>query len=338
MKQTRRLVLLVLIVAAAGLWWWRYGQGPAVTAVAPWRGTAAEIVYATGAVEPVRWAKVTSLIRGRIVELCDCEGKVVAKGDVLVRLDDREQRAQLQELKAREDFARREVARVTELIGRGASTTQAHERVSTDLRTIQALVSVQMEKLDNYSIASPMDGVVLRRDGEVGEIVETGQILFRVGAPTPLQVVAEVNEEDIPRVRVGQKVLLRSDAFLGRQLHGTVREMTPAGDPVAKTYRIRIALPEDTPLQVGMSVEANVVTREQPDALLVPADAIRGTDVFVVDGEQVHRRNVEIGIRGPRAVEIIAGLKEGERVASPAAADLADGRRVRVKDARSPPQ
>ena len=70
-----------------------------------------------------------------------------------------------------------------------------------------------MEKLDDYTITAPMDGVVLRRDGEVGEIAEPGQILFRVGVPKPLQVVAEVNEEDIPRVAVGQTVLLRTDAF-----------------------------------------------------------------------------------------------------------------------------
>ena len=102
MKRLRLLVwLAVLATAAVALWWWRYGRGPEIAAVAPWRGTAVEIVYATGAVEPVRWAKVTSLIRGRVVDICDCEGKVVAKGDVLVRLDDREQRAQLQELKAR---------------------------------------------------------------------------------------------------------------------------------------------------------------------------------------------------------------------------------------------
>jgi RND family efflux transporter MFP subunit len=325
------LWLAVLVAAAGAVWWWRYGRGPEVAAVAAWRGTAVEIVYATGAVEPVRWAKVTSLIRGRIVEFCDCEGKVVAKGDVLVRLDDREQRAQLQELKAREDFAQREVGRMTELIGRGSATTQAHERVSTDLRTIQALISVQMEKLDNYTITAPMDGVVLRRDGEVGEIVDPGQVLYRVGAPKPLQVVAEVNEEDIPRVVVGQTVLLRSDAFAGKQLGGKLRDITPMGDPVAKTYRIRIALPDDTPLKVGMSVEANVVTREKPNALLVPADAVQGTSVFVVAAERVDKRSAEIGIRGTRAVEILSGLAEGERVASPALTDLADGRRVRVK-------
>jgi RND family efflux transporter MFP subunit len=331
------LWLVVLVAAAAAVWWWRYGRGPEVAAAAAWRGTAVEIVYATGAVEPVRWAKVTSLIRGRIVEFCDCEGKVVIKGDVLVRLDDREQRAQLQELKAREDFAQREVGRVTDLMGRGSATTQAHERVSTDLRTIQALISVQMEKLDNYTITAPMDGVVLRRDGEVGEIVDPGQVLYRVGVPKPLQVVAEVNEEDIPRVAVGQTVLLRSDAFAGKQLDGKLRDITPMGDPVAKTYRIRIALPDDTPLKVGMSVEANVVTREKPNALLVPADAVQGTSVFVIASERVQKRNVEVGIRGTRAVEILSGVAEGERVASPAVTDLADGRRVRAKQETAMP-
>ncbi len=74
-----------------------------------------------------------------------------------------------------------------------------------------------------------MDGVVLRRDGETGEIAEVGQVLFRVGVPKPLQVVAEVNEEDIPRVKVGQNVLFRTDAFPDRKLTGTVRETHPDG-------------------------------------------------------------------------------------------------------------
>ncbi|MGZ6213182.1 MAG: efflux RND transporter periplasmic adaptor subunit, partial [Candidatus Binataceae bacterium] len=220
-----------------------------MSAAAPTRGTAVEIVYATGTVEPVRWAKVASIVRDRIMEICDCEGKAVKKGDVLARLDDREVRAQLTELKAREDFAKRELSRVTELIGRGSATTQAHERAAMDLRQIQGLISVQMEKIDDYVIISPMDGVVLRRDGEIGEIADIGQILFRIGVPKPLQVVAEVNEEDIPRVALGQAVLFRTDAFPGGKLAGKVREITPMGDVAAKTYRVKMALPDDTPLK-----------------------------------------------------------------------------------------
>ncbi len=315
------------------MWWVRVGRGPEVRAAPPSRGTAVEIVYATGAIEPVRWARVASLVRARIIEHCYCEGKAVSKGHVLARLDDREVRAQLQELRAREDFAKRELERQTELIGRGAATTQAYERASTELRTIQGLIAVQMERVGNYTINSPIDGVVLRQDGELGEIAEAGQVLFRIGVLSPLQMVAEVNEEDIPRVKVGQPVLLRTDAFPGQQLRGTVREITPLGDPVAKTYRVRIALPENTPLQPGMSVEANIVTREKPNALLVPADAVQGSIVFVIDGNRVRRRAVEIGIRGTRAVEVLSGLTDDERVATPAPANVADGGRVRVTQA-----
>ena len=319
-----------IIVAAAVGWWWLVGSVPAVSVVAPTRGTAVEIVYATGAVEPVRWAKVATMLRGRILEICDCEGKVVAKGDVLARLDDKDVRAQLNELRAREDFAKRELSRQTELIGRGSTTTQAYERASMDLRSLQGLISVQLEKLADYTITAPIDGVVLRRDGEVGEIADVGQVLFRIGVLKPLQIVAEVNEEDIPRVAIGQTVLLRTDAFPDRRLTGKVREVTPIGDPVAKTYRIKAVLPDDTPLLPGMSVEANVVTREKADALLIPSDAVQGTSVFVIDGTRVHRRNIELGIRGTRAVEVLKGLAENEQVAAPVPAGLADGRRVRV--------
>jgi membrane fusion protein (multidrug efflux system) len=330
-RVARRGIAVVLVAAVvAGLAWWRLGRAPEVAFLAPVRGTAVEIVYGTGAVEPERWAKVASLIRDRIVDLCHCEGKTVAKGDVLARLDDRQVKAQLQELRAREDFAKREMARVTDLLGRGVASTQTFERISSDLRQVQALISVQLEKLADYTIVAPMDGVVLRRDGEIGEIAETGQVLFRVGVPKPLQVVAEVNEEDIPRVAVGQTVLLRADAFLGKRLEGKVHEITPMGDAVAKTYRIRIALPDDTPLHVGMSVEANVVTREKAGALLVPADALQGQQVLVLDGERVRVRKVEVGIRGTRNVEILAGLAENERVASPMPVNLPDGSRVRV--------
>jgi len=325
--------IVLLLAVAAG--WWSYGRGPQVAAVAAKHGTAVEIVYATGGVEPVRWAKVASLVRDRIVDICYCEGKTVKKGDELARLDEREVKAQLKELKAREEFLKREMARVSELITRGAATTQAYERASMDLSQVQALMSVQNEKISEYTIVSPMDGVVMRRDGEIGEIAEVGQVLFRVGVPAPLQVVAEVNEEDIPRVKVGQTVLFRTDAFPGRELEGKVREITPMGDVAAKTFRIKAALPDDTPLQPGMSVEANIVTRQKPNALLIPADALQGGAVFVLQGSRARKREIRIGIRGTRQVEVLSGLKEGERVASPAPAGLEDGARVRATAAAS---
>jgi multidrug efflux pump subunit AcrA (membrane-fusion protein) len=154
--------------------------------------------------------------------------------------------------------------------------------------------------------------------------------LVRVGVPKPLQVVAEVNEEDIPRVAVGQVVLFRTDAFPERRLEGKIREITPMGDVIAKTYRIKIDLPDNTPLKPGMSVEANVITREQANALLLPTEAIERNSVYVVKNDMLEKRAVKVGIRGTRNAEILSGLDERDLVAAPARPEFTTGLRVRA--------
>lgn len=324
------IAILLLLVAFLAVAWWLFGRGIPVTTAAVTKGTAAEIVYATGAVEPVIWAKVTTMVRAQIVERCRCEGKQVKAGELLARLDDTEAQAALRELRAREEFLRREYERQTQLSAKGIASEQALQKSDSDLRQAQAQIAAQTERLVYFRIVAPIDGVVLREDGEVGEIVDPGIILYRVGNPSPLWLVAEVNEEDIPRVRVGQSVLLRTDAFAGRQLEGIVSQITPAGDPTAKTYRIRIGLPDDTPLRVGMSVEANVIARKKDNVLLVPTPALKGGAVFVVSGGRAVLRPIQIGLRGAQNTEVISGLAEGDIVVSPAPADLRDGARVRV--------
>jgi membrane fusion protein, multidrug efflux system len=332
--QLRRaaMIAVVIVATAAALWWW-FGRGTLATVAQAKVGTAAEIVYATGAVEPETWTRVTPLVRGRIVERCRCEGQKVKAGDQLARLDDREAQATLADLRAMQDFAQREFDRQTQLLARGATTTQAYQKAESDLSRAQSQVAAQAQRLDYFRVLSPMDGVVLREDGEVGDMVDPGTILYKVGLPKPLWIVADVNEEDIPRVALGQKVLLRTDAFADKVLQGTIKQMTPAGDPVAKTFRVRIGLPDDTPLQVGMSVEANIVVREKADVVLVPPNAVTGNAVFVVDGSRARRREVEVGIRGTHAVEIMRGLSPGEIVVAPATTDIRDGSRIRAQAA-----
>ena len=117
---------------------------------------------------------------------------------------------------------------------------------------------------------------------------------------------------------------------------GKVREITPMGDPVTKTYRIRVDLPDDTPLRIGMSVEANIVTREQADALLIPADALQGSHVFILDGSLARRREVKVGIKGTRAVQVLDGLDEKDRVIAPVPSGLRDNEPVRLRGGALP--
>ncbi|MBL8589867.1 MAG: efflux RND transporter periplasmic adaptor subunit [Methylobacteriaceae bacterium] len=322
--------LLVLAALAGGLWWRQIGRGPLVAVAPPTRGVVAEVVYATGVVEPERWAKVVPLNRKRVVDLCFCESQTVAKGDVLARLDDGEERAQLAELQATRDKRSRDVERATSLAARAAGTQTSVDQAQTALAEIEARILAQKDRIDELVLRAPMDGVVLRRDGQIGEIVGQTDVLFWVGQPKPLRIVADVNEEDILKVRPGQKALLRNDAVADRRVAANVGEITPKGDPQTKTFRVYLPLPDDTPLRIGMSVEANIVVREKEDALLVPADALIGEALFIFDGERLSRRAVKTGVRGARNVEIVDGLAENDRVAAPARADWRDGMRARL--------
>lgn len=324
-----RLLAAALVAAALAATAWWLSRGPVITVARITRGAAAEIVYATGSVEPETWSRSTPLVRGRIIERCRCEGKSVKKGDVLARLDDREALATLNDLRALEEFQRREFDRQSQLLARGVATSQAYQRAESDLARIQAQIAAQTQRLEYYKLVSPMDGIVLKEDGEVGDMVDPGTILYRIGLEKPLWVVADVNEEDIPRVKTGQKALLRTDAFINQVLPGVVKQITPAGDPVSKTFRVRIGLPDDTPLRVGMSVEANIVSREKLDVLLVPANAVVNNSLLAIENNRARLRQVETGIRGTGMVEIVGGASEGELVASPATTNIKDGSRVR---------
>lgn len=317
------------LAAAAVIWWWL--RPPLVELASVTRGDAAEIVYATGTVEPRHWAKVAPLMRERIVWLCNCENEEVTEAAELGRLDDREARAALDELRARQAFTARELERLRDLAGRNVASRQDLERSESEEARIEAQIAAQEARLEGYVLRSPMAGTVLRQDGEVGEIAEPGAPLFHVGRPLPLRILAEINEEDIPRLSVGQRALLRSDAFPAAVLQAELESITPMGDPAARTYRVRLALPDDTPLMIGMTVEVNIVTRRHENALLVPAEALSADGaVWVVDEGRARRVPVVPGIRGPSAVEVLDGLELDQHLIVPAPATLRDGAAVRT--------
>ena len=293
-------------------------------------GKAVHAVYATAAVEPVTWAKVAPLVRGRLVEVCRCEGQAVDRGFVLARLDDAEPRAEVGAMEARLRFLREEVDRQRVLAERRIVSEQTFERVDSEFRQAQANLAALKARLKHYELSAPIAGIVLKRDGEVGEVVDQNAAVFWVGQPKPLWATAEVDEEDIPLVGLGQRVLLKADAFPGRAIEGRVAMITPKGDPVSKSYRVRLSLPDDAPLLIGMTVEANIVVREEAGATLVPSRALRGDKVLLVEAGRIVERTVKRGIVGPERTQVLQGLTAGERVVAAPQDGLRVGERVRL--------
>jgi RND family efflux transporter MFP subunit len=290
-----------------------------------------QAVYATGNVEPVHWAKVGPALRARITAVLVEEGARVEAGQPMAQLDDREARHRVEEAEARANFAQEELARVRALVARDVASRATLDRAEAEARAVRAVAEAAQRRLDDYIVRAPTAGLVLRRDAEVGEVVDTPAALFWIGEPKPLRITAEVDEEDIAQIREGQRALLRADAFAGQVLNATVTQITPKGDATRKAYRVRLSLPEDTPLMIGMTVEANIVLRETANAVLIPPAALRGDHVFIVQGEVARRRQVTVGVQGPRAVEIRQGIAAGDVVVLDPPQGLKDGQALRLR-------
>jgi len=324
-------IALLLIAAAGGYYvYTNYLNVRTVTTSIVTQAPVSEAIYGTGTVEPQRWAKVVPLQRRRLVELCSCEGQYVKAGQVLGRQDDAEERSALHELEVSNQQTQRDLDRAEKDRGKSDAAQTEYEKRWTQAEESKTRIAAQKVRIDALVLRAPLDGMVLRRDGEVGEIAGPTDVLFWVGPPTPMQVVAEVNEEEINRIAVGQKAFLRSEAFPGQALRASVSQITPKGDPTRKTFRVYLLLPSDTPLRIGMSVEANIIFREKPSALVVPAEAVAGNVVQVVANDRIERVPVTVGIRGSRNVEIVGDVSRGMAVLSPARVDLADGTKVRI--------
>ena len=227
-------VLAVLAIAAVAATYFVYPdffQPPTVTTTVAIRAPVSEAIYGTGTVEPERWAKVVPLQRRRLVELCRCEGQAVKAGQVLGRQDDAEERSALHQLEINNEQLERDLNRALRDRDKSEAAKTEYEQRSTQFEESKSRVNAQKVRLDGLVLRAPLDGMVLRRDGEVGEIVGPTDVLFWVGPPAPMQVVAEINEEEITRIAVGQKAFLRSEAFSAQALRATVSQITPKGDP-----------------------------------------------------------------------------------------------------------
>jgi multidrug efflux pump subunit AcrA (membrane-fusion protein) len=159
----------------------------------------------------------------------------------------------------------------------------------------------------------------------VGEPIREGQKLMRVVGLERFTVVTRIHEADISRIRVGQDVTVRVDAFDRQVFRGRVKEVSSVASQAdwlardVKVYPVTVELTAAPPgLKPGMSAEARIEGATLPKVLQVPAGAVvrieRETYCYVRVGKEIQARQLTLGARNARNVEVKEGLKEGEEV------------------------
>lgn len=186
----------------------------------------------------------------------------------------------------------------------------------------QSLVYAQ-KQLDKATLTAPFSGVVAEVYPNEGEIVSVSTTIVHLIDPASIELKAEVDEIDIPRVKPGQRAIISVDALPDIELEGEVTVIAPSAKEEAgvRVYgvRIRFDIPTGSGLKPGMSATAAIIVDERNNVLLVRSRAVKRDNqgrpiVEVMAGEQVEERPVVTGLSNGRQTEIVSGLSEGETV------------------------
>ena len=216
--------------------------------------------------------------------------------------------------------------------------------------TAEARLNAAQAQLDYTVVRAPIDGVVIERNIEVGEMVAPGGFtsqqstgsIVRIADPSSLEVEADINESYIARLQLGQRASIRVDAVPDFEYSGSLRQIVPTADRQRAVVQVKVSIDNiDARLVPDMSctvtfLEEGVDETElvQPPKLLVPEEAVQyagnATFLFRVDDDVLRRTRVQLGEASDGRVEILEGVSGGETVVSREVASLEDGQRVRI--------
>ena len=272
-----------------------------------------------GIIEIDREMKLAFKLAGKLARLDLEEGRRIKKGTLLARLDTMEWEAQKEkalenQAKARRDLERMEALREKKIVPESSwqDARSAYNVSCAELKVIE-------DALENCTVTAPFTGKIMRKLAEEGEVIGAGTPFALLGETDPILVKAAVPDRLLPRIKAGDTAVIRVDWEPDRQYTGTIRRLETSADPVTRTIRAEIRVPNpDETLKPGLLARVVLEGREAEACIHVPLEAVIGFGrdpyVFVVEDLHAHKRKIALGRVIREEVEIIEGLVPGETV------------------------
>ena len=349
MSVWKQLFVLLLLAGAAAGAYRGYGTyfeaaeaeteaaGPRVVTVETGlaeRRRLAQTVEAVGTTRASRSVEIVPLAAGRVVEVSFRPGEPVGAGDLLVRLDDDIERANLTEAEAMLVEQRQSVERVQRLQKSNAVAMAQLEQVTAQFAAAGAALERARRRLADREIRAPFAGVVGMTEIDPGARVEEGTVITRIDDLSEVEVEFALPETLFAGIHAGQEVSAGSAAFPDRGFDGRVSTIGTRIDPVSRSFRVRAVIPNpEGALPAGMFMFLRLTLSER-DAIVVPEEAVFAqaaeTYLYVVEAGRAVQRSVATGERQDGFIAILDGVAEGEPVVTRGMHRLRDGAPVKV--------
>jgi HlyD family secretion protein len=360
------------------------------------RSDLVQTVVASGRIMTPQRVAVGAVTTGRVVRIPVQEGQVVKRGDVLMELDDNDERAAAAQARAAVDQAEAKLRQLRELglpaaqqglVQAQANLTQVRRQfdrtrelkekgfvsqaalddaqrnldvaesqlrsaqlqvktnspagsdsalAQTALAQARASLGATQAKLDDTVIRAPVDGILIARAVEPGNVVQPGKELMALAPTGETQVVVQIDEKNLAQLKLGQQALASADAFPRERFAAELVYINPGIDALRGSVEVKLGVRKPPQyLRQDMTVSVDIEVARRAGVVVVPADTVRDANsaqpwVLVVEGGRATRRPVKLGLKGDGRMEVLEGVAPGERLISAAQLMVKAGQRVRA--------
>ena len=280
---------------------------------------------------------------GQVETLLVEEGQVVKEGDVLLKIEDRELRVDVEESVANYDHLKRNFARTEDLYERNLINKQDFETQSYQLDQARLRLERAKIRLSYATVRAPFAGVISARETQVGARVGSGTKLFSMVKLDDLVARVFVPGRYLPNVQENQPAIVTSEFLPNQTFAGWVKRISPVIDPKSGTFKVTVGVRSEKPsdLPPGLFVGVRIITDTRQNAVLIPKRAVvyEGGEryVFTVEKDRAVKKKLSAGFEDPNNVEALSGFEVGTPVIVLGQSGLKDGAMVRSVNAGAPP-
>lgn len=322
----------------------------AVTTIVARREQWPAALKAIGTVAAVHGVTVAADLPGIVDEIGFDSGRTVQEGEVLVRLDVRQERAQLAAAEAQRDLARLNLDRTRGLMQEGVVSQAEYDRAVAENKQSEARVGEIRATIERKEIRAPFSGILGIRQVNRGQYLTGGDPVVPLQSLHPIYVNFSVPQQEVAQLRVGAEVRVATEGASGAEYSGRITAIDSIVDQATRNVQVQATFANpDGRLRPGMFVEANVAVGAASSVVALPASAISyapyGDSVFIVADLQgpggqgyrgVRQQFVKLGAARGDQVGILSGVEPGQEVVTSGAFKLRNGAAVRVNNEIQP--
>ena len=288
----------------------------------------------TAALEARNEAQVVAKTSGIAQRVMVEEGQHVGAGQVLVQLEDAQQKLRVQQTSAQVMKLERSYARAQQLATQKMVSANDVDQLRFDLQNARAALNIAKLDLSYTRVVAPISGIVASRSIKTGNLVQISNPIFRIVDTNRLEATLNVPERNVDVIRAGLPVQLSLDAVPGQVFEGSVARVSPVVDSGSGTFRVVTAFNGAGVLQPGMFGRINIVFDQKASAMAIPRAALLEDEgeaaVFTVRNGKAARVSVKTGYSEGEWIEVVSGLNLNDPVVTAGKAALRDGVKVQV--------